>query len=231
MQEEVAADYERFQFHLVAQKLQTFCSEDLGAFYLDVLKDRLYTCPADSHARRSAQTALWHITQSLLRLMAPVLSFTAEEAWQVFARKDDDSVFFHTWHKLPEAKLAPSELKSWEEVRQFRDMVSKAIEEKRAAKELGSSLEAEVDIHAPGPLYHSLERLGNDLRFVLLTSRATLHRKEEAPASVKVAPSAHPKCERCWHYRDDVGSDPAHPTICGRCVSNLFGAGEARSIA
>ena len=188
-------------------------------------KDRLYTCPADSHARRSAQTALWHITQSLLRLMAPVMSFTAEEAWQVLARKEDDSVFFQTWHKLPDPKLEQAALNAWGDVRQFREIVSKRIEEKRAAKELGSSLEAEVDINASGHLYHSLERLGNDLRFVLLTSRATLHRKEDgAPITATVTPSAHPKCERCWHYRDDVNGEG----LCGRCVANLRGPGESR---
>jgi len=224
MQAEVAADYERFQFHLVAQKLQSFCSEDLGAFYLDVSKDRLYTCPAGSHARRSAQTALWHITHSLLRLMAPVLSFTAEEAWQVFARKDDDSVFFQTLHEVPGSKLDQAALSAWEDVRQFREIVSKSIEEKRAAKELGSSLQAEVDIHASGHLYHSLERLGNDLRFVLLTSRATLHRKDEGSPTAAVMASAHPKCERCWHYRDDVNEEG----LCGRCLANLRGPGESR---
>ncbi|HZQ71490.1 MAG TPA: isoleucine--tRNA ligase [Burkholderiales bacterium] len=224
MQAEVLADYERYQFHLVAQKLQAFCSEDLGAFYLDVLKDRLYTCPADSAARRSAQTALWHITHSLLRLMAPVLSFTAEEAWQVLTRQADDSVFFQTSHAIPDPKLDQAAVNAWEEVRRFRDVVSKRIEEKRAAKELGSSLQAEVDISASGPLYHALERFGNDLRFVLLTSRATLHRKEEGPPGVTVLASAHPKCERCWHYRDDVNEEG----LCGRCVSNLRGPGEAR---
>ncbi len=225
MQAEVLADYERYQFHLVAQKLQAFCSEDLGAFYLDVLKDRLYTSPADSAARRSAQTALWHITHSLLRLMAPVLSFTAEEAWQVLTRQADDSVFFQTSHAIPEPKLDQAALNAWGDVRQFREIVMKRIEEKRAAKELGSSLQAEVDIRASGHLYHSLERLGNDLRFVLLTSRATLHRNEDgAPTTATVVASAHPKCERCWHYRDDVNEEG----LCGRCVSNLRGPGEAR---
>ena len=224
MQEQAAADYSRYQFHLVAQRLQGFCSEDLGAFYLDILKDRLYTCRADSPARRSAQTALWHITHSLVRLMAPILSFTAEEAWQVFAGKPDDSVFFQTLHEVPEADLSEQVIRSWEDVRQFKQMVSKRVEERREAKQIGSSLQAEVDIHASGALYESLKRLGDDLRFVLITSRATLHLKEGAPVLVEVTPSAHPKCDRCWHYRADVNGEG----LCGRCVSNLKGPGEPR---
>jgi isoleucyl-tRNA synthetase len=226
MQAEVAADYERYQFHLVAQKLQSFCSEDLGAFYLDLLKDRLYTCRADSPPRRSAQTALWHITQSLLRLMAPVLSFTAEEAWQVFSKDANDSVFFHRWHALPEHGLSAAVIADWENVRRFRPVVTKAIEDKRNAKELGSSLQAEVDIRASGPVFESLSRLADDLRFVLITSRAQAHRVEGEPA-VEVRASRHPKCERCWHYRADVNGEG----LCGRCVSNLSGAGEPRTYA
>src|SRR5262249_34243794 len=159
-----------YEFHLVVQKLQGFCSEELGSFYLDILKDRLYTCGADSKPRRSAQTALWHVTNALLRLMAPILSFTAEEAWQVFSRKPDDSVFFHTQHQIPDSALSAETLAAWAEVRQFKEAVSKAIEEKREAKQLGSSLQAEVDIHAADKLHDSLARLGGDLRFVLITS-------------------------------------------------------------
>jgi len=222
----VARDYEEYQFHLGMQKLVAFCSEDLGAFYLDILKDRLYTCGGDSKARRSAQTALWHVTNSLLRLMAPVLSFTAEEAWQVFARKADDSVLFRTLHEIPDAKLPESVLDAWGDVRQFRDIVSKRIEEKRIAKELGSSLQAEVDIRASGAIYESLRRLGDDLRFVLITSRATV-RQGDLPAVADVMASAHQKCDRCWHYRADVNAD----ALCGRCQLNLKGPGEPRRFA
>jgi len=227
MQETVAADYERYQFHLVAQRLQSFCSDDLGAFYLDILKDRLYTLRAESPPRRSAQTALWHITSALLRLMAPILSFTADEAWCVFTKDESDSIFFHTWHAVPDAKLTPAVLESWAAVRRFREVVTKAIEEKRAAKELGASLEAELDIQASGTLYDALARLGADLRFVLITSRASVHRADGAPVSVTVTPSAHRKCDRCWHYRADVNNDG----LCGRCVSNLNGPGEPRNYA
>jgi isoleucyl-tRNA synthetase len=221
LQYEVVADYARYQFHLVTQKLQGFCSEDLGGFYLDILKDRLYTCGAASRARRSAQTALWHIAQSLVRLMAPILSFTAEEAWQVMLGSRDRSVFEEVWHALPAHGLDPAALAAWENVRQFREVAAKRIEEKREAKELGSSLAAELDIHAAGATYDALARLGEELRFVLITSRATLH---QGPPAVKVQASRHPKCERCWHYRADV--NPAG--LCGRCESNLQGAGEPR---
>jgi isoleucyl-tRNA synthetase len=227
MQKQAAADYERYQFHLVAQRLQAFCSEDLGAFYLDILKDRLYTPRADSPARRSAQTALWHITQTLLRLMAPVLSFTAQEAWEVFVKDQNDSVFFHTWHPIPDPRIDHATLEAWQTVRQFRDTVTKKIEERRAGKELGSSLQAEVDITASGPLYEALARLKDDLRFVMITSRATVRGDAAGPAVVTVAPSPNPKCERCWHYRADVNGEG----LCGRCVSNLQGAGEPRTYA
>jgi isoleucyl-tRNA synthetase len=227
MQKAAIADYERYQFHLVSQKIQAFCSEELGAFYLDVLKDRLYTSAANSHARRSAQTALWHVTASLLRLMAPILSFTAEEAWKVFAREGDQSVFEGLWHQLPESGLEPAVIDHWENVRQFREIVSKRIEEKREQKLIGSSLAAELDISAHGPLLDSLRRLGEDLKFVLITSRATVRQVNGSPVLVDVRPSPHPKCDRCWHLREDVDA----AGLCARCRSNLDGPGETRRYA
>ncbi|HEU4440458.1 MAG TPA: isoleucine--tRNA ligase, partial [Burkholderiales bacterium] len=163
MQEQVTADYARYQFHLVAQKLQAFCSEDLGAFYLDVLKDRLYTCGADSAPRRSAQTALWHITQSLVRLIAPILSFTAEELWQEFARKKDDSVFFQTWHELPTPPNGAELLAKWARLRELRAPVRKEVEALRADGKVGSSLQAEIEVRAPAADYELLASLGADL--------------------------------------------------------------------
>ncbi|MEW6691095.1 MAG: class I tRNA ligase family protein, partial [Pseudomonadota bacterium] len=227
MQQAALADYDRYQFHLVSQKLQAFCSDDLGAFYLDILKDRLYTSAARSGARRSAQTALWHITNSLVRLMAPILSFTAEEAWQVFVGNAERSVFEEIWHRIPEHGLDQSVLAHWENVRQFREIVTKGIEQKREQKQLGSSLAAELDIQANGPVFESLSRLGDDLKFVLIASRATVKQVNGSPVSVDVNPSKHPKCGRCWHYRPDVGKEG----LCGRCESNLRGAGETRRYA
>jgi isoleucyl-tRNA synthetase len=226
MQAQVVEDYRAYQFHLVVQKLQAFCAEDLGAFYLDILKDRLYTCGANSRERRSAQTALWHISHSLLRLMAPILSFTAEEAWKVFNGNAEKSVFEEIWHLLPDAELDQSVIDQWESVRQSREIVTKKIEERREAKELGSSLAAELDIQAHGPAFEAMARLGDELRFVLITSRAGI-RRVEGPVRVEVMPSGHPKCERCWHYRADVGA----AGLCARCESNLHGSGEPRRYA
>jgi isoleucyl-tRNA synthetase len=226
LQLEVADDYARYQFHLVAQKLQGFCAEDLGAFYLDVLKDRLYTCGASSVARRSAQTALWHVTNALVRLMAPILSFTAEELWQVFTGKGDDSVFYQTLHELPKPAGADELLKKWDRLRELRAPVLKRIEDLRAAGKVGSSLQAEADLHVNGADHELLASLGEDLRFVLITSAARVHRAA-AQSRIEVAPSAHAKCGRCWHYRADVNE----AGLCGRCRSNLDGLGEPRTHA
>jgi isoleucyl-tRNA synthetase len=230
LQDDMTAAYARYEFHTVAQKFVGFCSEDLGGFYLDILKDRLYTSGTTSSARRAAQSALWHVTQSLLKLMAPILSFTAEEAWADVGGGVEDSVFFHQWHDFPAVGADLSA--KWETIRAFRARVLKQLEEVRAAGGIGSSLQAELDIYASGAEYDALASLSDDLRFVLITSRATLHRVgSEAEEKIVVTPSTHQKCERCWHYRADVGADAAHPQICGRCTCNLHGEGEPRSHA
>ncbi|MFZ2301475.1 MAG: isoleucine--tRNA ligase [Gallionella sp.] len=223
LQDELVADYARYEFHLIAQKLQTFCSEDLGGFYLDILKDRLYTAGENFAARRSAQNALYHITHSMVRLMAPILSFTAEEAWEVLGGRDDVSVFEQQWYVLPDHGMNNAETNIWENIRKIRELVNKKLEEKRAAGEIGSALAAEVDVYSFGDSYESLKRLGDDLKFVFITSRATSHYREGGGLGVNVTPSAHTKCDRCWHYREDVGSDTNHPTICSRCASCLAG--------
>jgi isoleucyl-tRNA synthetase len=232
LQGEITADYARYEFHLIAQKLQTFCSEDLGGFYLDILKDRLYTAGANSPARRSSQNALYHITQSLVRLIAPILSFTAEEAWEVLRGRDDCSVFVEEWYGLPDAHLDNRATAAWLKIGSWRAKVNKQLEEARTAGLIGSALAAEVDVYVADGDYEVLARLGADLRFVFITSRATVHQvASEAEQHIDVSASLHDKCERCWHYRDDVGEDTKHPTLCGRCVSNLFGDGEARKYA
>jgi len=221
-QAEVLAHYEVYEFHPVVAKLQVYCSEDLGAFYLDVLKDRLYTTAPKSLARRSAQTALWTITNAMLRWMAPFLSFTAEEAWKVFGRSD--SIFFETYAGIggPDEAL----LARWTRIRQVRELANKEIEALREKGEVGSSLQARLRITAAAGDHALLESLGDDLKFVFINSAVEL--AEGEALSVQASPSSDAKCDRCWHWRADVGADPAHPAICGRCVSNLFGAGEIR---
>jgi isoleucyl-tRNA synthetase len=228
VQAEILAHYDVHEFHPVVSKLQVFCTEDLGAFYLDVLKDRLYTTAAGSQARRSAQTALWHITQAMLRQMAPFLSFTAEEAWAVFS-PGSDSIFCETYWKFPVPSDAPVLLAKWARVRELRDAVNKEIEAQRAAGAVGSSLQANVTLTLPADDHALLASLGDDLKFVLITSVARL--QEGAEPAIEAVPSQARKCERCWHWRDDVGHDPAHAGLCGRCTSNLYGAGETRRVA
>ena len=206
-------------------KLQVYCSEDLGAFYLDVLKDRLYTTAPKSLARRSAQTALYQITQAMLRWMAPFLSFTAEEAWQVL--KQGETIFTETYWAFGDTDS--SLLPKWSRVKEIRELVNKDIEAVRTQGLVGASLQADVTVTVGAADHALLASLGEDLKFVLITSKANLASGDAL--AVSVTPSTSTKCERCWHYRDDVGSDPKYATICGRCVSNLFGEGEARQVA
>ncbi len=228
LQEQCEEDYSKYEFHRVVQALQTYCSEDLGGFYLDILKDRLYTTAADSTPRRSAQSALWHITQTFVKLMAPILSFTAEEVWQAINQDADDSIMLHTWQPLPVLADEAALLDKWGKIRGYRADVTRALEELRIEGKIGSSLQAEVTLHADGEKFEILDSLADDLRFVFICSKTTLLRGED---KVDCAPLSHAKCERCWHVREDVGADPAHPEICGRCVSNLHGEGEPRACA
>jgi isoleucyl-tRNA synthetase len=231
MQADTLANYKRYEFHPIVSRLQIFCSEDLGAFYLDVLKDRLYTAGKDSVARRSAQTAIHHITHALIKLLAPVASFTAEEAWKdLHTGRDVPSIFTELFHALPDQVDAQLLRDKWDRLREIRADVMRKIEEVRTAGDIGSSLADELDIYATGDDHTLLASLGDDLRFVLIVSRASLHAGEGA-LRITVSPTTHQKCERCWHHRDDVGADPEHPAICGRCTTNLFGLGELRHYA
>jgi isoleucyl-tRNA synthetase len=232
LQERVAGDYfARYAFHFAVQDIVHFCSEDMGAFYLDILKDRLYTMQADSHGRRSAQTALYHITRNLVLLLSPILCFTAEEAWAVLTGNDEDSVLYHIAHVFPsvsEAEVAGLTQK-WQAIRAVRDTVNVAIESLRADKSVGSSLQADVTIQVPAEILPFVSALGDELRFVLMVASVTVEEGAELSATVAVDQGS--KCERCWHYTDDVGTDPQHPTICGRCALNIDGAGEQRLYA
>jgi isoleucyl-tRNA synthetase len=227
LQADILQHFQVYEFHPVVSKLQIYCSEDLGAFYLDVLKDRLYTTAPKSFARRSAQTALWHITHAMLRWMAPMLSFTAEEAFPVFAPGASFSIFTETFWHLESGDAAL--LAKWDRVHAIREAANKAIEEVRKQGGVGSSLQAELTIAANAEDRALLASLGDDLKFVTITSAVTV--VEGDGLAVSVTPSTSPKCERCWHWRPDVGADAAHPTICGRCTANLFGTGEVRAIA
>ena len=232
LQADILAHYEVYEFHPVVAKLQQYCSEDLGGFYLDVLKDRLYTTAPNSRARRSAQTALYHITHAMLRWMAPFLSFTAEEAWATPNATGNTfggtpSIFFETYSELPAPDAAL--MGKWSRLLDIRAQANKEIEAVREQGQVGSSLQATLRIAAPAQDLALLQSLGDDLKFIFITSRVELTAGDTL--AISVSPSSAQKCERCWHYRDDVGSHAEHPTLCGRCASNLYGAGEAREFA
>jgi len=233
---EVVDAYANYRFWQVYQRVHHFCSIDMGAFYLDIIKDRLYTLPADHPGRRSAQTAMFGILEALVRWLAPVCSFTAEEIWGEMPKRDSDTVMLATWYSEL-VEIAPDLRARFERLRAVRDVVGPRMEALRRDKAIGSSLAAEVTLEAEGVLASDLAALGDELRFLLLTSEASLGNVESADEAteiqgcklrVAVAPTDHAKCVRCWHHRPDVGSDPAHPEICGRCVQNVTGNGERR---
>jgi isoleucyl-tRNA synthetase len=242
LQQEVRELYADYQFHKVYQLLHHFCAIDLGGFYLDIIKDRQYTTQTDSVARRSCQTALWHIAEALVRWMAPILSFTAEEIWGFLPGERGESVFLQEWYtdlfELPADSAMGRDF--WARVQSAKQGVNKAIEDARNQKVVKANLAAEAVLYADDAMTAALEQLGEELRFVTITSGATLKPLAEAPAElepvadglkVAITASEKPKCVRCWHHRDDVGADDAHPELCGRCVTNVNGDGEARRYA
>lgn len=233
LQDELVRFYERYEFHQIVTRLHHFCSEDLGGFYLDILKDRLYTTQANGVPRRSAQSALYHIVHSLARMFAPILSFTAEEVWQQLSESTEDSIFLQTWHAFPaQPHDAQALVQRWQQLRELRARVLKQLEDARIQGKIGSSLAAVVEIHVAEENYALLKSLGDDLRFVLITSEVHLQRVDTvAEEAVIVTASTYQKCERCWHYRQDVGSVSDHPMLCSRCASNLSGPGECRHYA
>lgn len=231
-QNDLTQCYDRYEFHQVVHKLHNFCSEDLGGFYLDILKDRLYTAARTGLPRRSAQTALHHIAHSLVRLFSPILSFTSDEVWAHLTGDAEDSVLLHTWHSFPAQPDDQVLQQRWSMIRALRSEVLKKLEDSRIRGDIGSSLAATVEIRANEEDFALLNGLGNDLRFVLIVSEAHVievgHPEQQG---IFVSPSKHEKCERCWHYRDDVGHHREHPTLCERCILNLYGAGETRHCA
>jgi len=250
LQEEIIRAYRDYQFHLIYQKIHNFCVVDMGGFYLDVIKDRQYTTQADGLPRRSCQSAMYHIGEAMSRWLAPILSFTAEEIWQYLPGERSNTVFLETWYQglfdpdpdTPYTPCAPPfDRDLWDRILAVRVTVSKQLEEARKAGTIGSSLDAELDLYCEPELAATLAKLEDELRFVLITSYARLHPLEARPAdahdtdlpglAVEVTPSAHTKCVRCWHHRQDVGADPDHPDLCGRCVTNVGGDGETRRFA
>ena len=243
LQGQLRVAYDDFNFHLVHQRLHQFCAGELGSFYLDVLKDRVYTTPADSSARRSAQTAMYHLLEALVRWMAPVLSFTAEEIWKHMPGQRDASVFLDTWYAIPRCTDGSGMRgqEYWDKILRVREQVGRELEQARVAGMIGSSLDAEVDLYCDAALKVLLDGLQDELRFVLIASYARVHDSALADTTsaatdikelrVKVSPSAHAKCIRCWHHRADVGANSEHPHLCARCVLNVAGAGESRRYA
>ncbi len=240
LQEEIIEAYRDYQFHLIYQKVHNFCAVDLGAFYLDVIKDRQYTTQTDGLPRRSCQTAMYHIAEAMVRWLAPILSFTADEVWGYLPGQRATNVFTVTWYDGL-TPLDPDTLLDrtfWDQVLATRVAVGPALEAARKANQIGSALDAELDLYCDAGLYGTLNRLEDELRFVLITSEVRLHTLAERDATavatelsglaVRVSASPHPKCVRCWHHRADVGAHADHPELCGRCVANVAGSGEVR---
>src|SRR5262245_24583372 len=242
LQAEVLEAYRDYAFHLIYQKVHNFCVVDLGGFYLDVIKDRLYTTKAAGEPRRSAQTALYWIAEAMSRWLAPILSFTAEEIWRHMPGERPESVFHTTWVELPAVADARAPV-DWPAVLEVRSVVLKELERLRVAGQIGAPLDAVVDLYCAPERRATLAALGEELRFLLITSDARVHPAEDRPAAagacgegagalwVAVEPSRNTKCVRCWHRREDVGRSPAHPQLCGRCVANVDGPGETRRFA
>ena len=236
LQTEILQAYGDYEFHRVYQLLHNFCVVDMGGFYLDVIKDRLYTTGADSQPRRSAQTAMHHIAEAMVRWLAPILSFTAEEIWQSLPGERGASVLLATDYEFPPAEKLSID---WEQVIGLRDAVAQVLEPLRAAGDIGSGLEAQVTVYADGPSLAAMQSLGDELRFALITSAATALPLSERPESavaageqwVVASASADAKCVRCWHRRPDIGAVASHPDICARCADNVAGAGEVRQFA
>ena len=234
LQEEVRDAYENYQFHTVYQRVHHFCSVELGSFYLDVLKDRQYTCQKDSLIRRSGQTAMFHLAEALTRWLAPILSFTAEEIWRHLPGNRGTSVFLETWYEglEPLDETGPFNSAFWDSLLRIRDTLSKSMETLRSQEGIGSSLDAEAVLHVGSQQFSILSPVQEDLRFIFINSRTTVVEdpeiQEEEGARVEVRASGSPKCVRCWHHREDVGNHPEHPELCGRCIENVVGTGETR---
>ncbi|MDO9163208.1 MAG: isoleucine--tRNA ligase [Methylococcaceae bacterium] len=243
LQEEVKIAYESYQFQHIYQKVHHFCVIDLGGFYLDIIKDRQYTAKADGLARRSAQTAMYHVLEALTRWLAPIISYTADEIWQYLPGERSESVFLATWYQDLVELDAEAVLNRdvWQKLMVVRTAVSKELEKSRAKGDIGASLNAEVELYCSPEFLQALSLLGDELRFIFITSKATAFGADSTPndavatevegVKVKIIVSEHAKCVRCWHQRPDVGTHEDHPELCGRCIDNIEGDGEQRHYA
>ena len=240
LQNDVVTAFRNYEFHDIYQRIHNFCVVELGGFYLDIIKDRLYTTGTRSAPRRSAQTAMYHVAEAMVRWLAPILSFTAEETWKFLPGTRNESVFLNTWHEFPAGAEGESDI-DWPLFVALKADVGRELERLRSAGKIGAPLEAEVTIHASAEQAARFSVLHDELRFVLITSQARVEVSDEPPAGtmpssaervwVQVERSQQPKCVRCWHLRADVGSDPRHPELCARCVVNVEGPGEERQFA
>jgi len=241
VQQAVVAAYERYDFPEIVARVQNFCTNELGGLYLDITKDRLYTMPTDSRGRRSAQSAMYRIAEALVRWLAPILSFTAEEIWQALPGQRSESVLFETWYDgLTATQNSPEQRQWWASLLAIRETTSRVLEGMRKADRIGAALEAEVTIHADAALQARYAESSDELRFFFITSGFDLAPLEPRPSDavkvelegaeawVSASVSDATKCVRCWHRREDVGSHPEHPELCGRCVGNVEGPGENR---
>ena len=245
VQTDIIAAYDAMDFHQVTQQIMAFCSQDLGGFYLDIIKDRQYTSQTDGQPRRSAQTAIYHIAHALLRWMTPILTFTAQEGWETLHKGSelsdaDKYIFTQEWYEFPAFALSDIQVADWQRILQAKDAINKQIETARENKIISANLSADATLYAKGDMFASLAKLKNELRFVLITSNATLLELDDAQNGeatevdnlrVSISAAQGTKCVRCWHIRNDIGVDAAHPELCARCVSNVSGNGEERHYA
>lgn len=243
LQEDVIQAYDQYQFHVINQKVHHFCAMDLGGFYLDIIKDRQYTAKEDSLARRSAQTAMYQVMEALVRWLAPITSYTADEIWQYMPGERSESVLLETWYQglfpLDDNTLISNA--DWESIMSVREAVSKELEQMRKSGVIGAALNAEVTLYCNEDYTQLLKKLADELHFIFITSKAVVLSVQDAGSDVitteleglqlKIIASEYEKCVRCWHYKEDVGSHANHPELCGRCIENIEGDGEVRQFA
>lgn len=235
VQQEILQAYEGYQLHMIYHKIHNFCTVDLGGFYLDVIKDRQYTCQANSSARRSCQTTIYHIAHAMVRWLAPILSFTAEEMWEHLLGADTDTIFLNSFYQLPKVNLTQENIDLWQVIMEVRTLCNKELETARNAGVIGSGLDAHVTIKCPAKYFKYLDQLKKELHYIFIVSKVDIVMDnsiaDNTNMHIEISKSPHPKCIRCWHRKEDIGLSVEHPEICSRCIANVYGDGEVREIA